>query len=131
GSRLFRGVQRLLARLVGFDLGGLGFDQLHDVIDHLGVFDVVVGDAREIDHVRAVAAAGDADVGLARFAGAVHDAAEHTERHWRLDVLQAGLERFDGADHVEALPRAAGAGDDTHAAAADAHHFQDFIPDPD
>jgi hypothetical protein len=40
---------------------------------------VVVGHAREIDHVLAVAAAGDADVGFARFAGAVDHAAEHRE----------------------------------------------------
>ena len=73
---LFGGVERRRCSR-GFDLGRLGFDQPDDMVDHVGVLDMVVGDAGEIDHVLAVAAAGDADVGLARFAGAVDDAAEH------------------------------------------------------
>ena len=84
----------------------------------------MVGDARQIDHVLALAAAGDADVGLARLARAVDDAAEHRERHRRLDVLQPLLERLDGADDVEALARAARAGDDPDAAVADAEAFR-------
>src|SRR3546814_2479919 len=72
---LFR--RDLLCGLGGVDLGGLGLDQLDDVIDHVGILHMVVGDAREIDHVGAVAAAGDAAIGLARLAGAVDDAAEH------------------------------------------------------
>src|SRR5437868_4928620 len=101
------------------------------MIDHLAVFDVVVRHARQIDHMRAVAAAGDSDVGLTRFAGAVDDAAEYRERHRSLDVLQPVLERFYGPDHVEALARAAGAGNDAHSAAADAEALEDFIADAD
>ena len=113
------------------DLGRLGLDQLDDMLDHVGVLDMMVGHARQIDHVLAVAAAGDADVGLARFAGAVDDAAEHRERHRRADMLQPLLERLDGADHVEALPRAARAGDDADAAVADAERLQDLEADAD
>ncbi len=66
-------------RFCRFDLRRLRFDQLDDMVDHVGVLDVVIGHAGEIDHVLAVAAAGDPDVGLARFARAVDDAAEHAD----------------------------------------------------
>src|SRR3546814_19181923 len=77
----------------------------------------------------AVASAGDADVGLARFAGAVDDAAQYRERHRGLDVAERLFERLDGADDVEPLPRAAGAGDDADAAGAQPERFQDFVDD--
>src|SRR5204862_2288979 len=95
------------------------------------VLDMVSGHARQIDHVLALAAAGDPDVGLARFARPVDDAAKHAERHRSLDMLEPLLERLDGADHVEALARAARAGDDADAAAADAEALQDLIADAD
>ncbi len=41
------------------------------------------------------------------------------------------LQRLDGADHVEALPRAARAGDDAHAAGADAERLQHLVADAD
>src|SRR3546814_9148337 len=75
------------------DLGRLGLDQRDDVRDHDGVLYMVVGDARQIDHMLAVAAAGDADVGFARLAGAVDDAAEDRERHRGLDMLGASSSR--------------------------------------
>ena len=53
------------------DLGGLLFDQFDEVVDDVGVFEAVVGEAGEVDLVGAVAAAGEADIGLARFARAV------------------------------------------------------------
>src|SRR5688500_8727871 len=81
---LFGGVGKGLGR--GFELGGLGFDEADDVVDHFLVPNMMVGDSGEVDHVLALAAAGDADVGLARLAGAVDDAAEHAERHRRADV---------------------------------------------
>ena len=46
-------------------------------------------------------------------------------------MLQPLLERLDRADHVEALARAARAGNDPHAAAADAERLQDFVADAD
>src|SRR5689334_11271567 len=92
---------------------------------------MVIGHPGQIDHVLAVAAAGDADVGLARLAWSVHHAAEDAERHRGLDVLQPLLERFDRADYVEALARAARAGDDPDAAAADTQRLQDLVADPD
>src|SRR3546814_8616122 len=97
--------------------------------DHGGVGDMVVGDPRKEDHMLAVAAAGDADVGFARLAGAVDDAAQYRERHRGLDVAERLFERLDGADDVEPLARAAGAGDDADAAGAEAERFQDFIAD--
>ena len=33
------------------DLGGLRLHQLNDMVDHVGVLDMVVGDAAEIDHI--------------------------------------------------------------------------------
>ena len=60
----------------GFDLGGFRLDQFHDVIEHRFALDMMVGHAREVDHVLAGAPAGDADIGLARFAGAIDHAAE-------------------------------------------------------
>ena len=50
---------------------------------------MVIGHARQIDHVLAGAAAGDADIGLARLARAVDDAAEHRQRQRRRDMLRA------------------------------------------
>src|SRR3546814_4316452 len=85
---------------------------------------MMIGDARQIDHVLARAAAGEADIGLARFAGAVDDAAQHRKRHRRADMLEPLLKLFDRADHVEALPCAAWAGDDPHPAIADAERLQ-------
>ena len=46
------------------------------MIDHVLIPDVMIGDAGQIDHMLAIAAAGNADVGLARLARAVDDAAE-------------------------------------------------------
>src|SRR6476659_8646073 len=89
----------------------------------------MIGDARQEDHVLAVAAAGDADVGFTRFTRSVDHAAEHRQRHWRADVLQALLRRLDGADYIKALTRAARAGDDADAAAADTQRLQDFVAD--
>src|SRR3546814_8756149 len=84
-----------------------------------------------MDHVGAVAAGGDADIGLARLAGAVGDAAEHRQAHRRADVLEALLQFLDGADDVEALPRATGARDDADAAVADAERLENLEADAD
>ena len=46
-------------------------------------------------------------------------------------MLQPLLERLDRADDVEALARAARAGDDADAAVADAEAFQDLVADAD
>src|SRR5688500_189273 len=97
------------------------------MVDHVLVADMVVGDAGEVDHVLALAAAGDADVGLARLAGAVDDAAQYRQRHRRADVAEALLELLNGADDVEALAGAARAGDDADAAVADAEGLRDLV----
>ena len=60
-------MQRVHAhRAARIDLGRLRFDELDDVLDHVGVLDMMVGDPRQEDHMLAVAAAGDADVGFAK-----------------------------------------------------------------
>ncbi len=77
--------------LAGVDGGCFGFDQFHNMRDHIGVFDMVIGHARKIDHMLSITAAGDADVGLARFARAVDDAAEDRERQWRFNMAERVL----------------------------------------
>ena len=84
---------------------------------------------RDIDLMRAFAAAGKADIGHHRLAGAVDDAADHRNRHRRRDVRQALFQHFDRLDDIEILPRAGRAGNDRHAAAAQAQRFQHFITD--
>ena len=54
---LLGGVERRSGRL-GFNLGRLRFDQLHDVLDHVGILHMVIGDSGQIDHVLALTAAG-------------------------------------------------------------------------
>ena len=62
---------RLAGFALRFDLGGFLLDQLDEVVDDVRVLQTVVGEAADIDLVGAVAAAGEADIGLARFARAV------------------------------------------------------------
>ena len=99
------------------------------MIEHIVALDVVIGHPGEIDHVLAIAAAGYADVGLARFARAIDHAAEHRKAHRRLDVLEPLLERLNRANHVEALPRAARARHHPHAAGAQAQRLEHFVAD--
>jgi hypothetical protein len=49
--------------LLGLEFGGAGFDEGDDVIDHGVAFDGVIGFAGGVNHVAAVAAAGDAEIG--------------------------------------------------------------------
>jgi len=44
------------------DLGGLFLDQFDEVVDDVGIFQAVVGEAADVDLVGPVAAAGEADV---------------------------------------------------------------------
>src|SRR3546814_19624579 len=67
-------------RAARLDLGGLRFDEPHAMADHVGVLNLVVGAARQIDHILAFAAAGAPGVGFARFAGAVSAPAQHPQR---------------------------------------------------
>ena len=125
-AALFGRLERRRPGLRGLDLGGLGLDQLDDVVDHVLVVQLMVGLAGHIDHARALrAAAGEADVGHQRLARAVDHAADDREAHGRGDVLQALLELVDRLDDVEALPRAGRAGDDVDAAVAQAQRLQD------
>ena len=88
---------------------------------------MMVGDARQIDHMLAIAAAGDADVGLARFAGAIDNAAEDREGHGCFDMAKRILQLLHRADDVKALAGAAWAAYDAHAAGAQAQGLQNFI----
>jgi len=84
------------------------------VVDNVSVFQAVVGEAADVDLVGAVAAAGEADVGLARLARAVDDAADDRQGERRRDVREALLESLDGLDDLELLAGAGRAGDHRH-----------------
>jgi len=82
------------------------------MVDDVGVFQTMVGEATDIDLVGAVAAAGKADIGLARLARAVDDAADHRHGQRRRDVREALLEPLDRLDDLELLARAGWARND-------------------
>ena len=63
--------------------------------EDVGVFEAVVGEAADVELVGAVAAAGEADIGLARLARAVDDTADDRHLQWRRDVREALLEPLD------------------------------------
>src|SRR6516164_832241 len=90
-----------------FDLCRLFLDQFDEVVDDVGVFEAVVGEAADVDLVGVVAAAGEADVGFAGFARAVDDTADDRHGQGRRDVREALLEPLDRFDDLELL---AGAG---------------------
>src|SRR3546814_2605892 len=81
------------------------------MIDDAVVLQAVVRHALDVDLVGAAPAAGEADVGHQRLAGAVHHAADHRDGHRRGDVGKALLEDLDGLDDLELLARAGRAGD--------------------
>src|SRR3954447_16094369 len=104
------GAQRLLSRfehllrlisLRRLDLGGLLLDQLDKMIDDIGVLQPVVGDAAQINLMRVVAPAGQADIGLARFAGPVDDAADDRQRQRRRYMREPLLQHLDRLDDLE------------------------------
>ena len=70
-----------------FVLGDELLDGAHERVDELS-FLVLADDLAAADQQPAVLAAGDADVGLAGFARAVHRAAENRNRDRLLDVRQ-------------------------------------------
>jgi hypothetical protein len=80
------------------------------MIDDVSVFQAVVSQAADIDLMRAVAAAGEADIGLARLARAIDDAADDRDRQRRRDVGKPLLEPLDRLDHLELLTGARRAG---------------------
>src|SRR6202000_2962575 len=120
-ASLLRRLEDLAA--LGFDGLGLLLAELDDVVDELLVVEAVGGLAVQVDLAVALAraAAGEAEIGLARLPRAVHHAADDRKRHRRGDVLQPVLQRAHRLDHVEALPRAGRARDDVHAAMAQVH----------
>ena len=97
------------------------------MIDDIGVYDLVIGDAVEIDHVGAVAAAGETDVGLARLAWSVDDATDHRQGHGRGDMREPLFEQTHRLDHRKALARARWTRDDRHAAMAQPQRLEDFV----
>src|SRR6185436_2478906 len=119
----------LVALPVRLDFGRLLLDQLGQMVDDTGVLQPVVRYARDIDLVRAVAAAGEADIGFARLARSVHDAADHRHGHRRGDVRHALLQGLDGLDHVVLLARAGRAGNDVDAAMAQIERLQHLEAD--
>ncbi len=100
------------------------------MVDDVGVSQAVVGEAADVDLVSAVAAAGKADIGLARLARAIDDAADHRHRQRRRDVRQAFLEPLDRLDHLELLPGAGRARNHRDAAAPQAQRLRVADPRP-
>src|SRR5690349_24126865 len=96
------------------------------MVDDVGILQAVVGEAADVDLVGTVAAAGKADIGLARFTRAVYDAADHRHGQWGRDVREALFEALDGLDDLELLAGAGRARDHSDAAAPQAQRFQDF-----
>src|SRR5207248_8408911 len=99
--RRYFGFERRRVRLRRFELGGLFLDQLDQVIDNVGILEPVVGHAADIDLMRVVAAAGKADIGLARFAWPIDDAADHRQRQRRRDMSEPLLEYLDRLDDLK------------------------------
>ena len=85
--------------------------------------------ARKIDHARPRATAGKTDIGHQRLTGAIDHAADDRQRNRGLDVLKPLFQNLDGLDHVKALARAGGAGNDLHATGAKAQRLQNLEPD--
>ena len=99
------------------------------MVDHALVAELVALRPGEIDHPRACAAAGKAHVRHQRLTRAVHHAADNRQAHRCLDVLQPFFQGFHRLDHVEALPRAGGAGNDVHAPVPQAERLENLVAD--
>jgi hypothetical protein len=95
------------AALCGFDLGGLFSTNSTRWSTMSASLEPMVGDAAQIDLVRAVGAAGETDIGLARLAKAVDDAADHRHGEWRRDVLEALFEPHGAFGKRLARPKSA------------------------
>jgi hypothetical protein len=78
--------------LRGFDLRSPLLDRIDEVVDDVGVFQAVVGDATDVDLVGSVAAAGEADVGFARLARPLTTQPMTRDGEWRRDVREALIE---------------------------------------
>ena len=114
--------------LLGFlDRRGLLLDELGHMLDDILILQPVMLVAGDIDHMRVVAAAGEADIGFTRFAGTVDNAADDADRHRRGDVGDALFQRLDGLDDVEILPRTGRARDDVDAAMTQIQRLQDDV----
>jgi hypothetical protein len=98
--------------------------QLDEVVDDVGIFEAVIGEAADVDLVGAVAAAGEADVGLARLARAIDDATDGRDGQRRRGVLKALLEPLDDIDDPELLAGAGRARGHRGAAAASVERLQ-------
>ena len=79
---------------------------------------------------RRLAAAGEADIGFARFARAVDDAADDRHGQWRRDVREPFLEPLDRLDDLELLPGAGRAGYHRDALAPEHQRLQQVEAQP-
>ena len=101
------------------------------MLDHLRIVHPVALLAGQIDHAIARTTASKPDIGHQRLAGTIHDTANYTKAHRRLDMLKPLFQRFDRLDHVKSLTRTTRTADDVHTAMPQAKRFQDFVPDLD
>src|SRR5476649_2341526 len=130
-ASLMRGLEYRLRATGGFDLSGLLFAKLHDMVEQLVVVETIGGLAVEIDHAVALAraAACEGHVCLASLARTVHHATDDRQRHRGRNVFQPVFKLPDSLDDVEALARAAGARDDVHAAMSQVQRLEDVESD--
>src|SRR5258708_5461577 len=131
-TALLRGLEFALHRfLCRLDLRRLFLDETDEVVDHALILQPVRCHAAEIDLMCVVAAAREADIGLARLARTVDDTADDGQGQRRRDVGQLLLADADRLDDVEILPRAGWARDDRHAAPPEAERFEHVVADLD
>ena len=100
------------------------------MLDDIPVRQPVISKAGDIDLMGSLAAAGQADISLARFARPVHHTADDRDGDRHVDMLQTLLDHLYRFDDIELLARAGGTGNDRHTAAAQSQRFQHFISDP-
>ena len=119
-----------LGGLSSLALGRLLLDQARQMLDDVGILHAMVRDTRDVDLMRAVAAAGEADIRLPCLARSIHHTANDRHRHRRGDVGHTFFQSLDGTDHVVLLTGAGGAGDDVDAAMAQVQRLQHLEADP-
>ena len=100
------------------------------MVDKVSITDLVIRLATDVDQI-AGRGAGQSHVRLARFTGAVDDAADHRHIHRRAHVFETILQLVHGGDHIEVLPRATRTGHEIDAIAAQLEALEDVETDLD
>src|SRR5579884_477774 len=106
------------------------WEQAGNLFQH-GIQELIFGDGFDdfafAEDDAAPFAAGEADIGVAGFAGAVHDAAHDGDVDGRLHLCKTALNLVGDLDNVDFDAPAGGAGDKGDAAIAQFERAQDFV----